>query len=37
LDNWKVGRTAAWAFDKIIRTPGKIGILVGNHAIEIKK
>ncbi len=31
LDNWKVGRTAAWAFDKIIRTPGKIGILVGNH------
>jgi LacI family transcriptional regulator len=31
LDNWKVGRTAAWAFDKIIREPGKIGILVGNH------
>jgi len=31
LDNWKVGRTAAWAFDKIIRKPGKIGILVGNH------
>ena len=31
LDNWKVGRTAAWAFDKISRTPGKIGILVGNH------
>ena len=31
LDNWKVGRTAAWAFDRIIREPGKIGILVGNH------
>jgi LacI family transcriptional regulator len=31
LDNRKVGRTAAWAFDKIIREPGKVGILVGNH------
>lgn len=31
LDNWKVGRTAAWAFDKMVRDPGKIGILVGNH------
>ena len=31
LDNWKVGRTAAWAFDRICKTPGKIGILVGNH------
>ncbi len=31
LDNWKVGRTAAWAFHKIVREPGKIGILVGNH------
>jgi LacI family transcriptional regulator len=31
LDYWKVGRTAAWAFDKIIRNPGKIGILLGNH------
>jgi len=31
LNNWKVGRTAAWAFDKIIRSPGKVGILVGNH------
>jgi len=31
LDNWKVGRTAAWAFDRIVREPGKIGILVGNH------
>lgn len=30
LNNWKVGRTAAWVFDKIVRTPGKIGILVGN-------
>lgn len=31
LDNWKVGRTSAWAFDKICKAPGKIGILVGNH------
>ncbi len=31
LDNWKVGRTAAWAFDKICHQPGEIGILVGNH------
>ena len=31
LDNWKVGRTAAWAFDKMVRKPGKIGVLVGNH------
>ena len=31
LDNWKVGRTAGWAFDKMSKTPGKIGILVGNH------
>lgn len=31
LDNWKVGRTSAWAFHNICRAPGKIGILVGNH------
>ena len=31
LNNWKVGRTAGWAFDKISKAPGKIGILVGNH------
>lgn len=31
LDNWKVGRTAAWAFNHICRQPGKIAILVGNH------
>lgn len=31
LDNWKVGRTAAWAFDHLCRQPGKIGILMGNH------
>ena len=30
LDNWKVGRTAAWAFDSMVREPGKIGILLGN-------
>jgi LacI family transcriptional regulator len=31
LDNWKVGRTSAWAFHNMCRSPGKIGILVGNH------
>lgn len=31
LDNWKVGRTAAWAIDHIAKQPGKLGILVGNH------
>ena len=31
LDNWKVGRTSAWAFHHMCKAPGKIGILVGNH------
>jgi LacI family transcriptional regulator len=31
LDNWKVGRTAAWMFTHICKKPGKIGILVGSH------
>ena len=31
LDNWKVGRTSAWAIEHICKIPGKIGILVGNH------
>jgi LacI family transcriptional regulator len=31
LDNWKVGRTAAWAIEQICKAPGKVGILVGNH------
>jgi LacI family transcriptional regulator len=30
-DNWKVGRTAAWAIASICKSPGKVGILVGNH------
>lgn len=30
-DNWKKGRTAAWAFHHTCRTPGKIGVLLGNH------
>lgn len=30
LDNWKLGRAGAWAFDHLCRAPGKIGILVGN-------
>lgn len=31
LDSWKVGRTAAWAFDHLCKSPGKLGILVGTH------
>ena len=31
LDNWKVGRTSAWAFANICKQPGKIGIIVGSH------
>ena len=30
-DNWKVGRTAAWAFAHMCKAPGKLGIFVGNH------
>jgi LacI family transcriptional regulator len=30
LDYWKVGRTAAWAFDRMVKAPGKIGLLIGN-------
>ena len=31
LDSWKAGRTAAWAFDHLCKTPGKLGLLVGTH------
>lgn len=31
LDNWKVGRMSAWAFDHLCKAPGKLGILVGTH------
>lgn len=34
LDNWKVGRTAAWAFNRMVRVPGKIGMLVGSHRLR---
>ena len=30
-DNWKAGRTAAWAVANLSKSPGKVGILVGNH------
>ncbi len=30
LDNWKVGRTAAWTFDHVCKLRGKLGILMGN-------
>lgn len=31
LDNWRVGRTAAWAAASLCQRPGRVGILVGNH------
>jgi LacI family transcriptional regulator len=31
LDNWRVGRTAAWAMSGLCKKPGRIGILVGNN------
>lgn len=31
LDNWKAGRTAAWAITGLSRRPGRIAILIGNH------
>jgi LacI family transcriptional regulator len=31
LDNWKSGRTAAWAMTGLCKRPGRVGILVGNH------
>jgi LacI family transcriptional regulator len=30
LDNWKLGRTGAWAFEHLCKAPGKLGILVGS-------
>jgi LacI family transcriptional regulator len=30
-DNWKAGRTAAWAVANLSKSAGKVGILVGNH------
>ncbi|MGH7118717.1 MAG: LacI family DNA-binding transcriptional regulator [Acetobacteraceae bacterium] len=37
LDNWKVGRTSAWAFAHICKAPGKLGILVGNHRYQCQE
>jgi LacI family transcriptional regulator len=31
LDNWKVGRTAAWAVAHMARAGGRVAILVGSH------
>jgi LacI family transcriptional regulator len=30
-DNWKAGRLAGWTIQNFCKSPGKIGILVGNH------
>lgn len=37
LDNWKVGRTAAWTFANLCRQPGKIGILIGSHRFRCQE
>ncbi|UWQ21539.1 LacI family DNA-binding transcriptional regulator [Jannaschia sp. W003] len=31
LDHFKLGRTAGWAFDRLCRRRGAIGVLVGHH------
>jgi LacI family transcriptional regulator len=31
LDNFKAGRTAAWAIANLCREPGPIGVIVGSH------
>jgi LacI family transcriptional regulator len=31
LDNWKAGRTAAWAMTGLSKRPGRVAILLGNH------
>jgi LacI family transcriptional regulator len=36
-DNWKAGRTAAWAIANIAKLPGKVGILVGNHRFRCQE
>lgn len=33
LDNGKVGRTAAWAIDRMCSAPGRVGISLGSHRI----
>jgi LacI family transcriptional regulator len=30
-DNWRVGRTAAWAVARLGKRPGKVGIVLGSH------
>lgn len=37
LDNWKEGRTAAWAIANLCKQPGKVGILVGNHRFRCQE
>lgn len=36
-DNWKAGRTAAWAIANVCKVPGKVGILVGNHRFRCQE
>ncbi|MEZ5448416.1 MAG: LacI family DNA-binding transcriptional regulator [Thiolinea sp.] len=31
LDNWKVGRTAAWTFANLCHRPGKLASMIGSH------
>lgn len=31
LDNWKVGRMAAWSIHRLAKAPGPVSLFVGNH------
>jgi LacI family transcriptional regulator len=37
FDNWKVGRMFAWAVSNLCKTPGKVGVLVGNHRFRCQE
>jgi LacI family transcriptional regulator len=37
FDNWKVGRMFAWAVAHLCKTPGKVGVLVGNHRFRCQE
>jgi LacI family transcriptional regulator len=36
-DNWKVGRMFGWAVAHLCKTPGKVGVLVGNHRFRCQE
>lgn len=34
LDNWKLGRTAAWFIAQTTRAPGRVALFIGNHRYQ---